>query len=323
MARILANDGLHQAGLDMLREAGFEVVTDKVEQSDLPTALQQYDAILVRSATTVRQDLIDACPNLSFIGRGGVGMDNIDVDYARSKGIRVENTPAASSQSVAELVMGHFYTMARSLHDSNRKMPAEGGADFKMLKKAYGKGAELSGKTLGIVGMGRIGRATAALGLGAGMRVIGADPYMENPVQVDLQLADRDNLQIPVELLERDDLISQADFISLHIPFGKGQVPVIDQAAFGKMKQGVYLANAARGGVVDEDALLAALESGKVAGAALDVFVGEPTPRQELLHHPSISLTPHIGAATVEAQARIGTEMAGKLIEHFSATASH
>src|SRR5690606_28790190 len=310
--RILANDGIDAVGKKILEDAGFEVDTNHIPQEELIHKLNAYDAITVRSATKIRQPLIDACPNIKAIGRGCVGMDTIDVDYARSKGIAVINTPAASSLSVAELVFAHLLNGVRFLYDSNRKMIAEGNTNFAGLKKAYAKGVELRGKTLGIVGFGRIGRETAKVGLGLGMDVIYADLF-DGPSSLELSLAGGINVDVPVRQVAFEEVLKNADFISLHVPF-------LEKAAIGKeefalLKDGVGLVNASRGGVIDEEELIKALDSGKVAFAALDVFDNEPTPRQEILTHPRISLTPHIGAATNEAQERIGVELATLLIE--------
>ena len=314
MIRILVNDGIHPSGKKLLEDAGYEVVTEKVAQEDLSKELPGFDAILVRSATKVRKDLIDLCPKLKVIGRGGVGLDNIDVDYAKSKGIAVLNTPAASSESVAELVFGHFFSLARGLHDANRQMPGKGDSEFKSLKKSYSKGFQLRGKTLGIIGFGRIGQETARIAYGLGMQVLPVDPFVEEaeiPVQVGTE-----EVQVIAQTVPMADMLRQSDLISMHVPStGK---PLLDEAAFGQMKDGVVVVNAARGGVVDEDALIAALESGKVAYAGLDVFVNEPTPRKDVLQHNRISLSPHIGASTVEAQEKIGVELAEKVIAALS-----
>lgn len=311
MIKILANDGIHAAGAKMLREAGFELDENKIPQEELSTKLNAYDVIVVRSATKIRKELIDQAPNLKIIARGGVGLDNIDVDYAKSKGIEVINTPAASSLSVAELVFGHIFSIARFLHNSHFEMPTNGHTQFKSLKKAFGAGFELRGKTLGVIGMGRIGQETAKIGLGLGMNVVAVDPMVDK-VTLDLKLhpAFGSSMSVEIETVSLDSLLSQADIISLHVPGGK----ILTATEIEKAKDGVVLVNAARGGVIDEDALLAGLESGKIAGAGLDVFVGEPTPNTALLTHPRISTTPHIGAATNQAQANIGTELAEKII---------
>jgi len=312
--KILANDGIDPLGKQLLEEAGFSVDTDHIPQEELAERLQAYDAITVRSATKVRAALIDACPNLKLIGRGGVGMDNIDVDYARSKGIAVINTPAASSLSVAELVFAHLLSGVRFLYDAQRKMPVEGDTNFGGLKKAYAKGVELRGKTLGIIGFGRIGRETAKVGLGLGMDVIVSDLF-DAPESLPLTLSGGITVDVPIQQVELADLLERADFISLHVPFT--DKPILGAAEFAALKQGVGIVNASRGGVIDELALLEALNSGKVSFAGLDVFENEPTPRKELLTHPRVSLTPHIGAATNEAQERIGEELANLIIDHF------
>lgn len=311
--KILANDGIDPLGKKLLEEAGFEVDTNHIPQDELADRINEYDAITVRSATKIRQPLIDIATNLKVIGRGGVGMDNIDVDYAQSKGIVVVNTPEASSHSVAELVFAHLLNGVRFLYDSNRKMPVDGGTAFGTLKKAYGKGVELRGKTLGVIGFGRIGRATAKLALGLGMDVVYYDLF-EGPLSLPLKLSAGIKVEVPVKQLELDELFGAADFISLHTPFvGKA---LIGKDEFPKLKDGVGIVNASRGGVVDELELIKALDSGKVSFVALDVFDNEPTPRAEVLAHPKISLTPHIGAATNEAQERIGEELAQLLIEN-------
>lgn len=311
--RILANDGIDPIGKKILEDAGFVVDTVHIPQDELINKLNTYDAVTVRSATKLRQPLIDACPNIKVIGRGGVGMDNIDVEYARSKGIAVVNTPAASSHSVAELVFAHLLSGVRFLHDSNRKMPQQGATNFGGLKKAYGAGTELKGKTLGVVGFGRIGRETALIALGMGMDVVYYDLF-EGPKSLSLPLSGGIKVEVPVHQVELTDLFRTSDFISLHVPFL--DKPVIGKEEFALLKDGVGLVNASRGGVIDELELIKALDSGKVAFAGLDVFEGEPTPREALLTHQKISLTPHIGAATNEAQERIGEELAQLLIEN-------
>ena len=311
--KVLANDGISNSGIHALEAAGFTVETTNVAQEQLISYINDNDIIvlLVRSATTARKDLIDACPNLKIIGRGGVGMDNIDVAYAKEKGLHVINTPAASSASVAELVFAHLYGGVRFLYDSNRNMPLEGESNFKGLKKAYAKGVELRGKTLGIVGFGRIGQEVAKIGLGVGMRVIASDKFIEN-AEVPVTLFNGQSLAVNIETIEMDQLLKEADFISLHVPAQKEYV--IDSAEFDTMKKGAVLINAARGGVINEVALIDALESEKLSFAALDTFENEPKPEIKLLMHPKISLTPHIGAATNEAQDRIGQELADQII---------
>ena len=310
--KILANDGIDDTGKAMLEKAGFTVITDKVAQENLAKEINEkgYVALTVRSATKVRKDIIDACPNLKVIGRGGVGMDNIDVEYAREKGLQVINTPAASSNSVAELVFAHLFNAVRFLYDSNRQMPANGSEKFEDLKKKYAKGVELRGKTMGIVGFGRIGQYAAKMALGLGMKVLAFDPYVtEAVIDIDIEGAE-DPVKIKIVPVGLDKVMQNSDFISFHVPGGK----LITKHEMASMKNGVILINAARGGVIDEDDLLEALNSGKVSHACLDVFENEPRPSVAILNHPKISLTPHIGAATNEAQERIGVELAEKLI---------
>ncbi|WP_026898297.1 D-2-hydroxyacid dehydrogenase [Daejeonella oryzae] len=312
--RILANDGIDPIGKALLEEAGFQVDTDFISQDKLAEGLKNYDAITVRSATKVREELIDSCPNLRLIGRGGVGMDNIDVDYAISKGLAVVNTPAASSLSVAELVFSHLFTGVRFLYDSNRKMPLEGSEKFNDLKKAYAKGIELRGKKIGIIGFGRIGRETAKIALGLGMEVLAFDLY-EVPNELILELAGGVQVTCPVQSVSMEELIKNSDFISLHVPFA--EKAILGEKEFEQMKDSVGIVNCSRGGTIDENALIKALDSGKVAFAGLDVFENEPHPAKEILNHPKISLTPHIGASTNEAQERIGTELANLIIDFF------
>ena len=311
MPKVLINDGLHPSGLQKLKDAGIEVSTEKIAQEDLAAELPNYDAICVRSATKVRQDLIDLCPNLKVIGRGGVGLDNIDVEHAKSKGVKVVNTPAASSRSVAELVFAHLFSVSRFLYQANRQMPEDGDNNFKGLKKAYSKGFELEGKTLGIIGFGRIGQNTARLALGVGMDVVATDPYVEDAT-IDMGRFG----EVKISTSSMDQVLSESDVITLHIPFLG--TPALGADEFAKMKDGVVLINASRGGTVDETALLEALDNGKVAAAGLDVFANEPSPRQDLLQHPRVSLSPHIGASTNEAQEKIGIELADQLIELLS-----
>lgn len=316
MAKILANDGIDPLGKKLLEDAGFTVDTNTVPQDQLAEALKNYDGITVRSATKLRKELIDQVPNIKLIGRGGVGMDNIDVEYARSKGIAVVNTPAASSLSVAELVFAHLFTGVRFLQDANRKMPVEGNTKFNDLKKAYAKGIELRGKTIGIIGFGRIGRETAAVALGLGMNVLAYDLYAyEGSITLNLTLGIK--VEIPVKTVSLEEVITQSDFISLHTPFA--DKPILGTEEFAKMKKGVGVVNCSRGGTIDEPALIEALDSGKVSFAGLDVFDNEPTPLAALLNHSKISLTPHIGASTNEAQERIGEELATLIINHFNA----
>ena len=315
--KVLANDGISNEGKKALETAGFTVITDKVDQNDLIDYVNKnkVEIILVRSATTVRKEVIDACPSIRLVGRGGVGMDNIDVAYAREKGITVINTPAASSQSVAELVMGYLFTGARSLNHSFKNMENDA---FNTLKKRYAKGTELRGKPLLIIGFGRIGQALAAYALGAGMKVV-ATNLVEETVAISLgDLQHIGEVTIPIHATtDMHEYLPIADYISLHVPKQANGEAVIGANEFNLMKQGVAIINASRGGVVEENALLTALASGKVNFAGLDVFDNEPNPNKALLSHDKIATTPHVGAATLEAQDRIGLELAELIIAEF------
>lgn len=318
--RVHANDGISSKGKEHLVLAGFTVTTHAVPQDQLADFLnkEQVGILLVRSATKVRRELIDACPGLKMIGRGGVGMDNIDKVHAEARGIIVFNTPAASSISVAELVMAHLFNLMRGLHEANREMPPRGATHFKDLKKAHGKGLELRGKTLGIIGFGRIGQWTARYAIGAGMNVIVNDSR-NGTRQLAVPLGGGHSIAaVSIEHVPLEDLLPRCDAVSLHVPAQPDGRAVIGAKEIALMKDGAVLVNTARGGSVDEDALLAALKSGKLRGAALDVFTNEPTPRADLLAQPNLSLSPHIGAATIEAQDRIGEEIAHVIIEHYA-----
>ena len=310
--KILANDGISQSGIDALIKSGFDIITVNIAQEQLNDYINDNNIIglLVRSATTARKELIDNCPGLKLIGRGGVGMDNIDVDYAKSKGLHVINTPASSSSSVAELVFAHLYGGVRFLHQSNRSMPLEGETNFKGLKKSYAKGIELRGKTLGIIGFGRIGQEVAKIGLGIGMNVIVYDKFIKK-ASVTVSLFSGAFLDVEFNIQDFESVLAQSDFVSLHVPAQKDYI--IGAEALSKMKKGSAIINASRGGVIDEVALVDALESDHLAFAALDTFENEPKPEIKLLMHDKISLTPHIGAATLEAQDRIGEELAAQV----------
>ncbi len=311
--KILANDGISQAGVTLLENAGFEVITTKVAQEQVANYINthQVAVLLVRSATKVRQDIIDACPSLKIIGRGGVGMDNIDVDYAIAKDIQVINTPASSSNSVAELVFAHLFSGVRFLYDSNRNMPLEGDTRFNDLKKAYANGIELRGKTIGIIGFGRIGQSVAKMALGLGMKVIASDNYVgKAEIKVDFYNDQFINVEIFTEPIE--ELLKHSDFVTLHVPAQKDYI--IGAKEFGIMKDGVGLINCSRGGIINEVELIEALDNNKLLFAGLDVFEDEPTPAVQVLMHPQISMTPHIGAATLEAQERISVELAEQII---------
>lgn len=316
--KILANDGLERSGIEILKNAGFEVITDKVEQGNLIDYINtnHVNGILVRSATKVRKDIIDACPNLKFIGRGGVGMDNIDVEYAKSKGLAVENTPAASTRSVAELVFSHIYAIARMLHESNRSMPLKGVTEFNDLKKNYSKGFELEGKTIGIIGFGRIGQTVAKIALGNGMNVVAYDPFVESAA-IEIRVGNQ-HLMVGIYTNSFEEVIKTSDIISLHVPMPADGKPILKDADLTMIKKGAVLINTSRGGLIDEKALLKHLNAGHIGFAGLDVFENEPTPMAELLVHPKVSSSPHIGGSTAEAQERVGAEIAEKVISYFS-----
>ena len=312
--KILANDGISESGKNKLEEYGFEVDLTKVSQEQLISYINDNHivVILVRSATQIRADIIDNCPSIKIIGRGGVGMDNIDVDYAKSKGINVINTPAASSKSVAELVFSHLFGCVRFLHESNRSMPLDGDSKFKELKKAYAGGKELAGKKIGIIGFGRIGQEVAKIAIGIGMNVIFYDKFIEE-TSLDIEFFDGQNITFNLASSTFDEVLENSDFISVHIPASDKYI--IDSKQIGKMKDGVGLLNLSRGGIVNEEELLKSINSGKVSFAGVDTFENEPVPSMKLLMNSNISLTPHIGAATTEAQDRIGVELADKINE--------
>ena len=310
---ILANDGISSSGKTLLESKGFSVNIVNVAQEQLINFIndKNIEVLLVRSATEVRKILIDNCKNLKLIGRGGVGMDNIDVDYAKQKGLKVINTPAASSNSVAEIVFAHLFGSVRFLYDSNRNMPLDGDVNFKKLKKNYASGSELSGKTLGIIGFGRIGQATARIALGVGMKILVHDPNL-NSTNLCLEILNK-NLDFSITIDSFEDVLKNSDFITLHTPSQKK--PIIGKKEIEMMKKGAGIINASRGGVVDEDAIIENLNKNHLSFAAFDTFINEPNPSIRLLMHPKISLTPHIGAATNEAQDRIGIELAQQIIE--------
>jgi len=314
---VLANDGISKEGALKLNEAGFNTSVESIDQSKIIDYINDnnIEVLLVRSATKVRKDLIDSCKSLKIIGRGGVGMDNIDVSYAKQKGIHVINTPAASSISVAELVFSHLFSCVRSLHISNREMPLDGDKDFKKLKKNYAGGSELRGKTLGIVGFGRIGREVAKIGIGIGMNIIFYDLHSQE-AQIDINFFDGSTKTFMLKSSTFEKLLSESDFISLHVPAQKDYI--IGDKEFQLMKDGSGIINAARGGVIDEESLIKHIESGKVSFAALDTFENEPNPSIKILMNQNISLTPHIGAATKEAQKRIGIELADQIINIYN-----
>jgi D-3-phosphoglycerate dehydrogenase len=294
--KVLVCDKTEKAAIDQMRLAGLQVdVRDGITAEELPAVLPAYDGMVVRSRTKVRRPLIDASANLKVIVRGGVGLDTIDADYARSKGIAVLNTPLASSVSVAELAIGYMFALARSTFQASTSMK-----EGKWEKKAF-TGEELSGKTLGLVGIGNIGRQVARRAVALGMTVLAYDPYVKTAEGV--------------TLVSLDELYARANYISLHLPRTEETAGMIGSAAFAQMKAGVRIINCARGGIIDESALYDALTTGKVAAAALDVYAEEPPSNRKLVELPNVIASPHIGAATREAQARVGDEVAQKLIE--------
>ena len=312
--KILANDGISKSGVNLLEKNGFEVETTKVAQEQLPNYINENNitVLLVRSATQVRKDIIDSCKGLRIIGRGGVGMDNIDVEYAKSKNIDVINTPAASSKSVAELVFSHLFGCVRFIHNSNRDMPLDGDTHFKDLKKSCAGGSELSGKTLGIIGFGRIGQEVAKIAIGIGMKVLFSDKFLEKK-DIEIEFFDNQKLSFKLSSTKIDILLKNSDFITLHVPATDKYL--IDKKEIDLMKNGSGIVNLARGGVINEEELLKALDSDKLAFAAIDTFEDEPKPKIKILMNSKISLSPHIGAATLEAQDRIGIELAEKITD--------
>ena len=317
MINILANDGISVSGIEKLNKNGFNVETTSVSQEKLAESINKnnFEVVLVRSATKIRKDIIDKCPNLKIIGRGGVGMDNIDVKYAEENNILVINTPAASSSSVAELVFAHLFGMVRFLYASNRLMPMEGDNDFKKLKKSFSKGKELRGKTLGIIGFGRIGQEVAKRGIGLGMNILAHDKYTKE-ANITLNFFNSEKKTFTIETTEIKNVLKNSDFITLHVPKVDDKA-IIGAEEIGMMKTGSGIINTSRGGLVDETALMFALDKEKLAYAGLDVYENEPSPSIHLLMHGAISLTPHIGAATEEAQDRIGIELADQIISFF------
>ncbi len=317
MVRILVNDGIHPDGKMLLEEAGYVVHDQKIAQEELPNVLSKYDAIIIRSATKVRKDLIDVAPTLKLIARAGVGFDNIDVPYAREKGIEIINAQEAVASSVAELVFGHMFTLARHLQNTNREMPSKGATHFKELKNTYASGVELRGKNLGIIGFGRIGQQVAKIGMGIGMNILPVDlSVSEVGMDVSLYQSDTMSLAIKMTTTTLSEMLPKADFITVHVSFSGGE-PILGADEISQMKEGAYLINTSRGGTIDEEAMLAALDSGKLAGVGLDVYNQEPQLQMELLQHPKISMTPHTGAATLEAQSSIALELADKIIAFF------
>ena len=313
--RVLANDGIDAAGKQILEAAGFEVITNKVTQEELPNVIGEYDVLIVRSATKVNASVINAS-SLKLIARAGVGLDNIDMKAAGEKNIPVVNTPNASSRSVAELVFAHLFSLSRFLHKANRQMPTNGIAGFKDMKKVYSDGFELMGKKLGIIGFGRIGQEVAKMAIGLGMEVLVYD-YKQREFDVVVQMAkayQSHNFKVTLKGQSLDKVLSQSDCLTIHTP---GSAEVIGTAEIAQMKAGSVLINCARGGVVNEVALAEALQSGQISCAGVDVFENEPPTNDLMISQDNCSLSPHIGASTKEAQERVGIELAEKITGFF------
>lgn len=315
--KILVNEGISVGGMQALENKGFEVINTKVAQEQLENYINDHtiDAIAVGNTTQIRQELIDACPSIKLIACAGAEMDNIDVDYAIDNGVHVVNSEDASASSIAELVFAHLFTMVRFLHQSNREMPLEGDMRFNALKKQYSQGTELRGKTLGIIGFDTIGQEVAKTALALGMEVIATDVEIDNAT-ITIPFFDGQSVDFFIETETVDNLLSKSDFITLHLPPQDGYV--IETSLFDKMKDGVGIINTSHGSVLNEVDLVKAIENGKVKYAGLDVFESQPRPEIQLLMNPEISMTPHIGASTIEAQNRTGVELANKIIELLS-----
>ena len=314
--KILANDGISHNGIKLLESRNFSVMTKNIKQENLIEFInnEKIEIILVRSATKIRKDLIDKCPSIKLIGRGGVGMDNIDVDYAKSSGIHVINTPNASSVSVAELVFAHIYSTMRYLYDSNLNMKINGNNNFKKLKKKYSNGTEIRGKTIGIIGIGRIGKEVAKIAIGNGLKVITFDPFVKS-VEVSLDFYDGSNHNFTLNTSKLNYLLENSDIITIHVPNQENSLITIQEIK--KMKKNVILINTSRGNAINEKDLIYSLKNNLINKAGIDVFKNEPNPDNNILSSDNISLTPHIGAATIEAQNKIGIELANQIISIF------
>ncbi len=315
--RILANDGIAADGKELLEKAGFEVVTEKIAQEDLASRINEFDVLAVRSATKVNADMLKNATRLKLVVRAGVGIDNIDTKAAEAAGVKVSNTPNSSTLSVAELVIAHLFSVARFLFESNREMPENGRAKFKDLKKKYEKGFELRGKTLGVIGFGRIGQETAKIATGLGMKILAYDPFVKQADLVFDHLPFKPAPVLHIDITALENVLQNSDFITVHVPHQSGSPALLSTNEFATMKKGVVLMNTARGGVIDEAALMEAINNGQVGFAALDVFVGEPDISENILKTHNISFSPHIGASTIEGQARVSKELAETVIKFF------
>lgn len=317
MIKILANDGINKAGLNMLLNAGFEVDTQKIEQNNLASEIEKYDVLIVRSATKVNKEIIEAGKNLKIIGRGGVGLDNIDIDYAKLKNIAVINTPSSSSISVAELVFAHLLSGCRFMNYSNQELVKNPNQNFNEVKKKTSSGIELFGKTLGIIGFGRIGQEVARIAIAMGMNILAYDPYFESKtIKIVFNISlNIEPINVNIKMVPLESLLTNSDFLTLHVPGGLGYV--LGKNEFELIKKGAGLVNCSRGGTIDEEAMTENLKNGKLAFAGIDVFVKEPPEYNEFIGLPNVSLTAHVGASTLEAQERIGIELATHIINHF------
>lgn len=312
--KILASDGISNGGKNVLEKNGFEVITTKVAQNQLENFINEHtiDVIVVGNTTEITQDIIDACPSIKLVGKAGIEMDNIDVEYAIDQGLYVINTPNATANAIAELVFAHLFGMVRFLHSSNREMPLEGDTRFKELKKAYSQGVELKGKTLGIMGFGNVGKEVAKIAIGLGMNILATDETIENDT-ITIDFFTGQKVSFSIDMVSKEQIVKEADFISLHIASQEDYL--ITKSEFKKMKNGVGIINTAKGGLINEVDLINAIEEGKVQYAGLDVFETEPTPAVQLLMNPEVSLTPHIGAVTKESVERMGVELAEQIIK--------
>ncbi len=296
---VLICDPVADSAINKMKEAGLDVtVKTGMDKEELIKVIPDFDAMVVRSATKVRKDVIDVASNLKLIVRGGVGLDNIDVKYAQSKGIEVRNTPAASTRSVAELAIGYMFALARMIPQATISMK-----EGKWEKKRF-KGTELMGKTLGLIGTGRIGSETARIAMAIGMSVIGYDPYIKEPPVSGMTLVS-----------SMDEIFEKSDYISLHLPLTDETKHMINKEKLSKMKKSAFLVNCARGGIIEENDLYEALKEGIIAGAALDVYEEEPPTDRKLFELDNFLCSPHVGASTKEGQGRVGDEVADIIID--------
>lgn len=316
MINILINDGLCQEGEQILRQAGFHIHNQKIQQQDLIREInhRQIDALIVRSATVVNREVIDHCPSLRLLARAGLGMNNIDMEYAAAKGIEVVNTPLASAPALAEMVFAHLLSVTRNLFRGNREMPSE--REIDKMKRDCAGGTELTGKTIGIVGFGRVGQEVALRALGWGIKVLAYDPYVKEAT-IKHEIPGVHNVVSYIHTVPLTDVLSQSDFITLHVPVPADGKPFIGRNEFAQMKSGVILINVSKAGLIDEQELISSLNTGKVRAAGLDVFQNEPSPLPALITHPKVSVSPHLGGETLEAQGRIGIEIAEYIVQFF------